>query len=181
LAAKRLELLRELCPKTVRLAVLVNPSNATSSESQVSDLSRAAIAMSLQIQIVKASSSGEINAAFAGFERDRPDAVFVTSDGFFTTRRVQFANLASRYAVPASFSAREIADAGGLTSYGADLADAFRQVGIYVGRILSGAKPAELPVIQSVKFALVINLQTARMLSLEVPPQLLARADEVIE
>jgi len=137
--------------------------------------------MGLQIQVLNASTNGEIDAVFALIARDRADAILVTSDPFFTTRRVQLAHLATRHAIPTSFPGRQYAEAGGLMSYGANNADAFRQIGIYVGRILKGAKPADLPVVQADKFELVLNAQTARILSLTVPPGLLARADEVIE
>ena len=131
--------------------------------------------MGLQIQVLNASTSGEIDAAFANFVRERPDALFVGSDPFFNGRRVQLAHLAARHAIPAIYSAREYAEAGGLMSYGTSLRDAWRQVGVYTGRILKGAKPADLPVVQATKFELVINLQTARMLGLDVPPTLLTR------
>ena len=179
--AKRLELLRELVPAATRVAVLVNPANATTTETTLRDVEPAARAMGLQIQVLNASTSREINAAFATFVRERPDALFVGLDPFFTSRRVQLATLATRHAVPATSGTREIVEAGGLMSYGANIADAFRQIGVYTGRILKGAKPADLPVVQSTKFELVINAQTARMLGLTVPPTLLARADEVIE
>ena len=144
-------------------------------------MAAAARAMGLQIQVLNASTSREIDAAFATFVRERPDALFVGGDAFFTSRRVQFAPLAARHAIPAIIFVREFAEAGGLMSYGANIADTYRQVGVYTGRILKGAKPADLPVVQSTKFELVINVQTARMLGLNVPPSLLARADEVIE
>jgi ABC-type uncharacterized transport system substrate-binding protein len=181
LVAKRLELLRELVPGAARVAVLVNPANATSTETTLRDVEPAARAIGLQIQVLNASTSGEIDAAFATFVRERPDALFVSTDALFMSRRVQLANLASRHAVPATYSTREIAEVGGLMSYGSNIVDAWRQVGIYSGRILKGAKPADLPVVQSTKFELVINRMTARILGLEVPATLLARADEVIE
>jgi putative ABC transport system substrate-binding protein len=131
--------------------------------------------------VLNASTSSEINAAFAMFVREPPDALFVGFDPFLSSRRVQLVNLASRHALPAIFSNRDDAEAGGLMSYGANIADAYRQVGVYAGRILKGAKPADLPVVQSSKFELIINAETARMLGLTVPPTLLARADEVIE
>jgi putative ABC transport system substrate-binding protein len=137
--------------------------------------------MGLQIQVLEASNSREINAAFATFVRERPDALYVGGGPFFNTRRIQLAILAARYLVPMTSTARAIAEVGGLMSYGSDVLDTIRQVGVYTGRILKGAKPADLPVVQASKFALVINLQTARALGLEVPPTLLARADEVIE
>jgi putative ABC transport system substrate-binding protein len=181
LVAKRLELLRELVPSAARVAVLVNPTNAANTETTLRDVEGAARAIGLQIQVLNAGSSGEINAAFKTIARERPDALFVGADPFFTGRRVQLANLASHHSIPATYSARESAEAGGLMSYGANVADAWRQVGVYTGRILKGAKPADLPVVQTSKFELVINAETARMLGLEVPPTLLARADEVIE
>jgi putative ABC transport system substrate-binding protein len=152
LSAKRLELLREIAPAAARVAMLVNPSNVISNEASV-----------------------------RAFVRERANALFVAGDSFFNSRRVQLATLAVRYGLPSAFSQREIVEAGGLMSYGSDILDAYRQIGVYTGRILKGAKPADLPVVQSTKFELVINHQTARMLGLEVPPMLLARADEVIE
>jgi ABC-type uncharacterized transport system substrate-binding protein len=181
LAAKRLDLLRELVPGAARVGVLVNPVNATTTESTLRDVEPAARAIGLQIQVLNASTGREIDAAFATFVRERADAVFVGADSFFVSRRVQLTNLAVRHAVPAIYSARDFAEVGGLMSYGASLTDASRQMGVYTGRILKGAKPADLPVVQSSKFELVINHQTARMLGLDVPPMLLARADEVIE
>jgi putative ABC transport system substrate-binding protein len=180
LAAKRLEILRELVPGAVRMTVLVNPTNSNA-ETTVRDVQSAARAIGLQIQVFNASTSREINVAFATFMRERPDALFVASDGFFTSRRVQLANLAVRHAIPAAFSTREFTEAGGLMSYGTSLTHACRQVGAYAGRILKGAKPADLPVMQASKFELVVHAETARMLGLTVPPTLLARADEVIE
>jgi ABC-type uncharacterized transport system substrate-binding protein len=179
--AKRLELLRELVPQALRVAVFVNPANAARGETQVNELQTAARAMGLQIEILSTSNSREINAAFATIAQERPDALFVSADPFFVVRRVQLANLAARHAIPSSFSVRDNAQAGGLMSYGTDISDAYRQMGIYSGRVLKGVKPADLPVLQSTKFELVINVPTATMLGLTVPPTLLARADEVIE
>ena len=181
LTAKRLGLLRELVPGAARVAVLLNPANASSAENALRDVTAAARAIGLQIQVLNASTSREIEAAFATFVHERPDALFVSADPFFRARRVQLANLAVRHAMPVAYALRDYAEAGGLMSYGADIADTYREVGVYVGRILKGAKPGDLPVVQSSKFELVINAQTARMLGLTVPPALLARADEVIE
>jgi putative tryptophan/tyrosine transport system substrate-binding protein len=181
LTAKRLELLHELVPAANRVAVLINPANLEYSETTVREVGAAARDIGLQIQVLKASTIGEINAAFATFVHERPDALFVGSDPFFSSRRIQLVQLATRHAVPASYRARDFAEAGGLMSYGANIADAWREAGSYSGRILTGAKPADLPVLQSNKFELVINAQTAMMLDLTLPPQLLATADEVIE
>jgi putative ABC transport system substrate-binding protein len=181
LAAKRLELLRELLPTAKRVAVLVNPAEATNTESVVRDAEGAARAMGLQIQVLNASASREIDAAFATVVRERPDALFVGPGPFFTARRVQLVLLAAIHRVPAIYPGRQYVEAGALMSYGASLADSCRQVGVYTGRILKGSKPADLPVVQSSKFELVINHQTARSLGLAVPPTLLATADEVIE
>jgi putative tryptophan/tyrosine transport system substrate-binding protein len=181
LVAKRLELLRELVPAATRLAVLSNPSNAMTTETMLRDLEPAARAMGLQIQVFNASTGPEINAAFATFVRERPDALFVSLDPFFTSRRVQLATLATRHAVPMTSGTRQITEAGGLMSYGASVTDGYRQTGVYAGRILKGAKPADLPVEQASKFELVINAETARMLGLTVPDKLLVAADEVIE
>jgi putative ABC transport system substrate-binding protein len=181
LVAKRLEFLRELVPAATRLAVLVNPANAITTESTLADVDPAARALGLRIQVFKASSGREIEAAFAAIASDRPDALFVSADPLFVGRRVQLVNLASRHAIPATYSNRAIADAGGLMSYGSNLMDAWHQLGIYAGRILKGAKPADLPVVQATKFELVINAHIARMLGLTVPDKLLAIADEVIE
>jgi putative ABC transport system substrate-binding protein len=181
LSAKRLELLRELVPGAARVAVLVNPADVTSTEAILKDVESAARAMGLQIQVLKATTSGEIDAAFVTIGRERPDGLFVGIGPFFTSRRLQLASWATRVAIPATFGLRQYAEAGGLMSYGASLTDGWRQVGVYTGRILKGAKPTELPVVQSTKFELVINAQTARILGLTVPPTLLARADEVIE
>jgi putative tryptophan/tyrosine transport system substrate-binding protein len=180
LVAKRLELLRELVPAATRVAVLVNPTNPVA-ETTVRDVEPAARAIGMQIQVLNASTSREIGAAFATFVRERPDALFVGDDGFFNSRRMQLSLLAMRHAVPAVYGSREIAEVGGLMSYGASITDAYRQVGAYAGRILKGAKPADLPVVQASKFELIINTQTAGMLGLSVPDKLLSVADEVIE
>jgi putative tryptophan/tyrosine transport system substrate-binding protein len=181
LVAKQFGLLRELLPGAVRIAVLINPANAVRASATVAEVEAAARTMGLQTQIFNAATGREIVTAFAAIARERPDALFVGPDPYFIVRRVQLANLAARHALPAAYFARDLAEAGGLMSYGTDISDAYRQVGIYTGRILKGAKPADLPVVQSTKFELVINLATAMMLGLEVPPTLLARADEVIE
>jgi putative ABC transport system substrate-binding protein len=180
-AAKRLRLLHDLVPKAVRVAVLLNPDNASSAESTLRDVQQAAPTIGLQIQILNATTIGEIDAAFASLARERPDALFVDVDGFFTSRRGQFATLTAVNKIPATYSNRDFVAAGGLMSYGTDIADMFHQVGVYTASILKGAKPAELPVLQSTKFEFVINLQTARALGIEVPPAVLSIADEVIE
>ena len=181
LHAKRLELLRDLMPAAVRVAVLINPANAVNAETTLRDVQPASRAMGLQIQVFNASASREIDAAFATMARERPDALLVGGDPFFNSRRMQLALLAARHTISAIYASREFAEAGGLISYGTNFHDTFRQVGVYVGLILKGAKPADLPIMQSTKFELVINQVTARTLGLTVPPQLLARADEVIE
>jgi putative tryptophan/tyrosine transport system substrate-binding protein len=181
LAGKRLELLRELVPGAARIAVLVNPANSTSTETTLRDVETAARSMGLHLQVLNASTSREIDAAFALFARERPDAIFVGQEVFFVSRRVQLANMAARLAIPMTSGSRDIVEVGGLMSYGSNIADAHRQIGVYAGRILKGVKPADLPVVQSSKFELVINHQTARMLGITVPDNLLARADEVIE
>jgi putative ABC transport system substrate-binding protein len=179
--AKRLGLLHELVPKAVRVAVLLNPANPSIAETTLQAVQEAARTIGLQIQVINATTSGEIDAAFGTLARERPDALFVGGDVFFNSRRVQFATLAARNRIPASYPVRDTVEVGGLMSYGTDLADRYRQVGVYTGNVLKGAKPADLPVQQSTKFELVINLQTARALGIEVPPGLLATADEVIE
>ena len=179
--AKRLGLLRELVPVATRIAVLVNPANVGRGALTRAELEPAARVLGLQVQFFDASTNPEIDAAYATLVRERPDALFVSSDTFFTSRRMQLISLAARHALPAAYPVREFVEAGGLMSYGTSLAEAYRQVGVYSGRILKGEKPADLPVMQASKFELVINLQTARLLDLEVPPMLLARADEVIE
>jgi putative tryptophan/tyrosine transport system substrate-binding protein len=180
LAAKRLELVRELLPAATDVCMLVNPTGPNS-ESTLRDAQSAARAIGLKIQVFNARTSREINVAFATFVRERPDALFIDIDPFFTSRRVQLVHLASHHRVPATYPGRQFAEIGGLVSYGSNLTDAWRQVGVYTGRILKGAKPSDLPVVQSTKFELVLNAETARTLGLEVPPTLLARADEVIE
>ena len=180
LGAKRMELLHEMVPAAARVAVLGDPT-FTLTESHVRDAETAARAMGLQIQVLSARTSREINAAFANFVRERPDVLYVGTSPFFIGRRVQLIQLATRHAVPAIYSGRQYTEAGGLMSYGTSLTAAFRQMGVYTGRILKGVKPADLPVIQSTKFELVINAETARMLGLTVPDKLLALADEVIE
>ena len=180
LLAKRLELVRALIPAATRVAVLVNP-NGPNSETTLRDVQSAARTIGLEIQVLNASTSREISLAFATFVHKRPDALFVDIDPFFTSRRVQLVHLATRHTVPTKYPGRQFVDVGGLMSYGSNLTDAWRQLGVYTGRILKGAKPADLPVVQACKFELVINAETARILGLEVPPSLLARADEVIE
>jgi putative ABC transport system substrate-binding protein len=181
LAGKRLELLRELIPQAARVAELVNPANVAATETQLKDVGAAARAIGLQIQIHNANTSDEIDAAFETMSRERPDAVFVTTGAFFNGRRVQLAQLAAFHRLPASYGFRDYVEAGGLMSYGANIVDGYRQVGIYAGRILNGAKPTDLPVVQSSKIELVINARTARMLGLTVPDKLLVAADDVIE
>jgi putative ABC transport system substrate-binding protein len=181
IGAKRLRLLHELVPKAVRVAVLVNPSNASATEITLHDMQVAAPLIGVQTQTLRASTIGEINAAFAVLARDRPDALFVAPDGFLNSRGVQLAILAARERIPSSYTNRETVAAGGLMSYGTDLAEVFREVGVYAGRILKGEMPADLPVLQETKFEFVINLQTARALNIEVPPAVLSIADEVIE
>jgi putative tryptophan/tyrosine transport system substrate-binding protein len=176
--AKRLALLHELVPKAVRVAVLNNPANITNTEAMLREVQETARAIGLQIHVLQASTSREIDAVLA---TEHPDALYVTPDGFFSSRRVQLANLAVRDMIPAAFSDRADVVAGGLMSYGTDNADTYHQIGVYTGSILKGAKPADLPVVQSTRFVFAINLQTARTLGIEVPPGLLAIADEVIE
>jgi len=181
LLPKRLELLRELVPAMRRLAVFVNPANPARADSQVKEMESAARPLGLQIQAFHAGSGREINTAFATLARERPDALLVGPDPVFVVRRAQLATLAARHGLPTSFSNRDPVEAGGLMSYGPNITEAYRQAGVYVGRILRGAKPADLPVMQSSKFELIINAQTALMLGLTVPPTLLSVADEVIE
>ena len=179
--AKRLRLLHDLVPKAVRVAVLVNPANAAVAETTLRGVKEAAPTIGLQIQVLNATTIGEIDAAFATFARERPDVLFVAGDAFFVSRRVQLATLTARDRIPATYANRELVEVGGLMSYGTDLADTFRQLGVYTGTILKGAKPADLPVLQSTKFKFVINLQTARALGIQVPPGVISVADEVIE
>jgi putative tryptophan/tyrosine transport system substrate-binding protein len=179
--AKRIGLLHDLLPKAVRIVVLVNPANAPIAEATLREVPEAARALGLQIRVLNASTSREIEAAFASLGRDPADALYVPGEGFFISRRVQFATLATRYGIPAIYSTREFPEVGGLMSYGTDGLDTWHQVGIYTGRILKGAKPADLPVLQSSKFEFVINLQTARALGIEVPNSIQLLADEVIE
>ena len=181
LEAKRLGLLHELMPQAIRVAVLWNPTGDAPGGTESQDLQEAARTVGLQIRILNATTIGEIDAAFATFARERPDALFVAGSGFFNSRRVQIASLAARDRIPASYGARDYVLVGGLMSYGTNFVDSFHQVGDYTGRILKGAKPADLPVVQPTKFELVINLKTAKALGLTVPDMLLALADEVIE
>jgi len=181
LVAKRLALLHELVPKAVRVAVLVNPANATAAETTLREVQEAARVIGLQIQNLNASTSHEVDAAFATLARERSDALFVAPDAFFTASRVRLVTLTAVNKIPAVYSLRDFAAAGGLMSYGTDVADRYRQIGVYTGNILKGAKPADLPVVQSTKFELVINLTTAKALGLTIPETLLATADEVIQ
>ena len=179
--AKRLGLLHELVPQADRIAVLVNPANPTVAETTLRGVQEAARTLGLELQLLNASTSREIDTVFAGLAHERPDALFVGPDPLFVSRRVQFVTLTARDGIPAVYPDRDTVAAGGLMSYGTDLADVSRQVGVYTGSILKGAKPADLPVQQSIRFELVINLQTARALGLTVPPALLSIADDVIE
>jgi putative ABC transport system substrate-binding protein len=181
LAAKRLRLLHDMLPKAVRVAVLVNPANGQTTATTLREVQEAAPTIGLQLQILNASTISEIDTAFVTLERERADALFVGPDAFFTSRRGQFATLTARNRIPATYAVREPVDAGGLMSYGTDLAGAFHQVGVYTGKILKGEKPADMPVLQSTKFEFVINQQTARALDIKIPPDLLSIADEVIE
>jgi putative ABC transport system substrate-binding protein len=179
--AKRLRLLHELVPKAARIAVLVNPGNASINKSALQNVQDAASTDGLQIQIINAGTIGEIDAAFDALSRERVDALFVAPDAFFISCAVQLATLAARDRIPAAYAVREHVAAGGLMSYGADFTDSLREAGVYTGKILKGAKPGDLPVLQSTKFEFVINLQTARSLGIEVPAGLLFMADEVLE
>jgi putative ABC transport system substrate-binding protein len=180
LVAKRLELLREMVPAATRVAVLVSPTGPTA-ETTLRDVQPAARAMGIQVQIFRAGTSREIDTAFANMVQERVDAVYVGNETFFNSRRVQLVHRATLHKLPTAYSQRQYAEIGGLMSYGSNVTGAFRQVGVYAGRILKGAKPADLPVVQATKFELIINAQTARMLGLTVPEKLLAVADEVIE
>jgi putative ABC transport system substrate-binding protein len=179
--AKRLRLLHELVPKVVRIAVFVNPGNASVAATTIRDVQEAGPSIGLKTQIFSATTIGEINAAFDTFARERPDALFVAADAFFVSRAAQFITLTARDRIPATYPIRDFVPAGGLMSYGTDFPDVFHQVGVYTGKILKGAKPADLPTLQSTRFEFVINVQTARALGIEVPSGLLAIADEVIE
>jgi putative ABC transport system substrate-binding protein len=181
LAAKRLEVLRDLLPQAKRVGVLVNPADAGATDAQLKDIDAAARAMALQIKVHNADTRDEIDAAFEAMGRDRPDAVFAGTTAFLNGRRVQLAQLSTFYRLPAIYGLRDFVEAGGLISYGSDIIDSFRQAGRYVGRIVKGAKPAELPIVKADKFELVINTRTARMLGLTVPSSLLGRADEIID
>jgi len=181
ITAKRLSLLHEVVPKAVRIGVLINPRSVSITESTLRDVAEAAPAIGLQIEVLRAGTGAEIEAAFAGLAREGVDALFTASDAFFASRRVQLATLAARSGIPTAHPQRDMVEAGGLMSYGADPVETYRQVGNYVGRILHGEKPADLPVLQSTKFEFVINLQTARLLGIDVPTSLLVAADEVIE
>jgi putative ABC transport system substrate-binding protein len=181
IATKRLGLLHELMPKSVRIAVLVNPANTTSAEFTLRYIPEAARGLGLQSLILNAGTSDQIDAAFATLVSERVDALFVAADAFFISRRVQFATLTARDKIPAAYADREIVEAGGLMSYGTNFTDMFRQVGVYVGRILKGEKPSDLPVVQAAKFALVINLKTAKALGIEIPISMQLLADEMIE
>jgi putative ABC transport system substrate-binding protein len=181
IAAKRLGLLHELLPAATRFGVLVNPNNPYVMESFITELQTAASAIGRQIEVVTASTNGDIDTAFATLVKKRADALLISPDPLFVTRRVQLITLAVRHALPALYHRRELPEAGGLMSYGSDLSDQYRQTGVSVGRILKGEKPAEMPVQQPTKFEFVINLQTAKTLGIEIPATLLAAADEVIE
>ena len=180
LEAKRLGLLHEMVPKATSVAVLINP-NFADAESQLRDVQEAAARLAVQLIIVRANAESDFDAAFSTLVRQQAVALLVCGSPFFNERREQLVALTARHAVPAVFEWRDFAAAGGLMSYGTNLADTYRQIGVYVGQILRGSKPADLPVVQSTKFELVINLSTAKALGIEVPPSLLARADELID
>jgi putative ABC transport system substrate-binding protein len=180
LAQKRLEILRELVAKASNVAMLVNPTSPDAVP-EIRDVQTAAQANGLQIKMLSASTVSELDAVFESLADLRPDALLVGSDPFFVVRRDQFAAQTARAKIPAIYPFREFTDFGGLISYGTNIANAYRQAGIYAARILKGEKPADLPVQQPTKVELIINLKTAKALSLDVPPTLLTRADEVIE
>jgi putative ABC transport system substrate-binding protein len=181
LAAKQFELLRNMLPNAKRIAALVDPVAQSTTETTLQDLETAAHASGMQLNILKAANSRDIDVAFEAMAREHVDGVFVEQSPFLNSRRIQLVQLAARYTIPATYAGREYSEVGGLISYGSDIADAYRQVGVYCGHILKGAKVSELPVVQSSKLEIVVNAQTARMLGLFISPQLLARADEVIE
>jgi ABC-type uncharacterized transport system substrate-binding protein len=181
LTAKRLGVVRELIPGATRFAVLLNTVDIANSETTMRDVETAARPMKLQLRFLKVGTNQEITAAFASFVRERPDALLIGSGPYFYARRVQLALLSARYGIPTMYTQRQYVEAGGLLSYGANVSGAWREVGLYIGRILKGAKPADLPVVQASKFELVINADTARTLDISVPPSLLSVADEVIE
>jgi putative ABC transport system substrate-binding protein len=181
IVAKRLEVLRDLLPHATRIGVVVNPADVATTDAQLKEIDAAARAMGLQIKVYNADTSAEIDAAFEAMGRDRPDAVFVGTSVFLNGRRVQLAQLAAFYRLPAIYPLRDFVEVGGLISYGSDIVDALRQAGQYAGRIIKGAKPGDLPIVKADKFDLVINAQTARMLGLTVPSSLLSRADEIID
>jgi len=181
LVAKQFELLHEMVPNLAVIGVLVNPTSPSLAESTARDAEAAGRSLGTQIHILNASTKDQIDAVFVSFARERPDSLLIGGDAFFFSRRVQLVTLATRHGLPTIYNAREFPTAGGLMSYGADLVDAYRLTGVYTGKILKGAKPAELPVIQPAKFELVINLTTAKAFGLQIPAKLLALADEVIE
>jgi putative tryptophan/tyrosine transport system substrate-binding protein len=181
LAAKQFELLREMLPNARRIAALIDPAAQSTTETTLQDLETAARATGMQLYVLKATNSRDIDVTFEAMAREHVDGVFVEQSPFLNSRRIQLVQLAARYTIPATYSGREYTEVGGLISYGSDIADAYRQVGVYCGHILKGAKVSELPVVQSSKLEIVINAQTARMLGLTISPQMLARADEVIE
>jgi ABC-type uncharacterized transport system substrate-binding protein len=181
LAARRLELLRELVPKAARIAVLINPADVSTTESTLKEAEAAAQAMGMEIQVVKADTSREVSVGFETMIHQKTNAVFVASSPFFIGQRVEIVQMAAFHRLPTTYSVRDFVDIGGLMSYGPHIGEAYRQIGIYAGRILKGGKPADLPVVQPTKFELVVNARTAGMLSLTVPATLLAVADEVIE
>ena len=181
ITAKRLRLLHDMVPQAVRVAVLVNPVNTDTAKTTLRDAQEAAPAVGLKLQPLNATTIGELDSAFETMRRERADALIVAGDAFFLNRRTQFVTLTARDRIPATFPQRAFVEAGGLMSYGADIMDSFRQVGVYTGKILKGAKPAELPVLQSTKFEFVINRHTARALGIELPSGVLSIADEAIE